>query len=77
MAGLNGKLSEVGALLGQLRLVDYDRIMAHRAALHDRYRKALPELQFQLRAPGMQAHQFVTALLPSGLGGAGRLSGQS
>lgn len=69
MAGLNGKLSEVGALLGQLRLVDYDRIMAHRAALHDRYRKALPELQFQLRAPGMQAHQFVTALLPSGLGG--------
>jgi dTDP-4-amino-4,6-dideoxygalactose transaminase len=59
----------VGALLGQLRLVDYDRIMTHRAALHDRYRNALPELQFQLKAPGMQAHQFVTALLPSGLGG--------
>jgi dTDP-4-amino-4,6-dideoxygalactose transaminase len=69
MAGLNGKLSEVGALLGQLRLADYDRIAAHRAALHEHYRNALPELQFQLRQPGTQVHQFVTALLPSGLGG--------
>jgi dTDP-4-amino-4,6-dideoxygalactose transaminase len=68
MAGLNGKLSEVGALLGELRLADYDRVIAHRAALHDRYRAALPELQFQLKEPGTQAHQFVTALLPSGLG---------
>ncbi len=68
MAGLNGKLSEVGALLGELRLADYDRVIAHRAALHDRYRDALPELQFQLKEPGTQAHQFVTALLPSGLG---------
>ena len=69
MAGLNGKLSEVGALLGQLRLADYDRVAAHRAALHEHYRKALPELQFQLREPGTQVHQFVTALLPPGLGG--------
>jgi dTDP-4-amino-4,6-dideoxygalactose transaminase len=68
MAGLNGKLSEVSALLGQLRLPDYNRVIAHRGALHDRYRDALPELQFQLKAPGTQAHQFVTALLPSGLG---------
>jgi dTDP-4-amino-4,6-dideoxygalactose transaminase len=68
MAGLNGKLSEVSALLGQLRLADYDLVIAHRGALHDRYRNALPELQFQLKAPGTQAHQFVTALLPSGLG---------
>ena len=28
MPGLNGKLSEVGALLGQLRLNDYDHIRA-------------------------------------------------
>jgi len=69
MAGLNGKLSEVGALLGRLRLADYDSVLAHRAALFNRYRDALPELQFQLRAPGTQAHQFVPALLPSGLGG--------
>jgi dTDP-4-amino-4,6-dideoxygalactose transaminase len=69
MAGLNGKLSEVNALLGRLRLADYDSVLAHRAALFNRYRDALPEMQFQLRAPGTQAHQFVPALLPSGLGG--------
>jgi dTDP-4-amino-4,6-dideoxygalactose transaminase len=65
--GLNAKLSEVSALLGRLRLADYDRVMAHRAELFDHYRDALPELNFQLSAPGMQAHQFVPALLPSGL----------
>jgi dTDP-4-amino-4,6-dideoxygalactose transaminase len=65
MAGLNGKLSEAGALLGRLRLADFDRITGHRAALFDHYRDALPQLQFQLREPGMQAHQFVPALLPS------------
>jgi dTDP-4-amino-4,6-dideoxygalactose transaminase len=69
MAGLNGKLSEVTALVGRLRLVDYDAILAHRGALFNRYRDALPEWQFQLRAPGTQAHQFVPALLPAGLGG--------
>src|SRR5580698_8732051 len=65
MPGLNGKLSEIGALLGQLRLADYDRIVAHRAELFDHYRTELPELQFQPKAPGSQAHQFVPALLPS------------
>jgi dTDP-4-amino-4,6-dideoxygalactose transaminase len=69
MPGLNGKLSEVGALLGQLRLADYDRITAHRAELFDRYRAALPQLQFQPKAPGLQAHQFVPALLPSAMRG--------
>jgi dTDP-4-amino-4,6-dideoxygalactose transaminase len=69
MPGLNGKLSEVGALLGRLRLVDFDRVTANRVALLNRYRDALPELDFQLRAPGMQAHQFVSALLPPGLAG--------
>ena len=69
MAGLNGKLSEVGALLGSLRLTDYDHIIKHRAALLHHYRSALPELDFQLRAPGIQAHQFVPALLPSALSG--------
>ena len=69
MPGLNGKLSEVSALLGQLRLADYDRILTHRADLFDHYRAALPELQFQPKAPGSQAHQFVPALLPSALQG--------
>jgi dTDP-4-amino-4,6-dideoxygalactose transaminase len=67
MAGLNGKVSEVTALVGRLRLPDYDSILAHRAALFNRYRDALPDLQFQLRAAGTQAHQFVPALLPSEL----------
>jgi dTDP-4-amino-4,6-dideoxygalactose transaminase len=69
MPGLNGKLSEVGALLGQLRLADYDSITAHRAALFNHYRDALPELHFQLKTPRRQAHQFVPALLPSQLSG--------
>jgi dTDP-4-amino-4,6-dideoxygalactose transaminase len=56
-------------LVGRLRLAEYDGIMAHRAALFNRYRQALPELQFQLRAPGSQAHQFVPALLPSAIAG--------
>jgi hypothetical protein len=41
--------------------------MAHRADLFDHYRSALPELQFQPKAPGSQAHQFVPALLPSAI----------
>jgi dTDP-4-amino-4,6-dideoxygalactose transaminase len=65
MPGLNGKCSEVTALLGRLRLADYDRITARRGELFDRYREALPELQFQPQSPGSQAHQFVPALLPS------------
>jgi dTDP-4-amino-4,6-dideoxygalactose transaminase len=67
MPGLNGKLSEVGALLGKLRLADYENITRHRAALVDQYRGLLPEMDFQLRVPGIQAHQFTPALLPSGL----------
>ena len=77
MAGLNGKLSEVSALLGRLRLTDYDSVLARRAALFDRYRNMLPELQFQFRAPGTQAHQFVPALLPAGLGGRREVSARS
>ncbi len=64
MLGLNGKLSEVGALLGQLRLVDYDKVMERRADLVRRYRQALPELSFQPERQGRQAHQFASALLP-------------
>jgi len=69
MPGLNAKLSEVNALQGLLQLARYDGILARRAALHDRYRQALPELEFQLKAPGTQAHQFVPVLLPPGMGG--------
>jgi dTDP-4-amino-4,6-dideoxygalactose transaminase len=67
MAGINGKVCEVVALLGRLRLADYDQAVAHRASLFHHYREALPELQYQVQAPGVQAHQFVPALLPSRL----------
>jgi dTDP-4-amino-4,6-dideoxygalactose transaminase len=69
MAGLNGKLSEVTALIGRLRLRDYDSITQYRAALAHRYRTMLPELEFQAQAPGIQAYQFVPALLPRELSG--------
>jgi dTDP-4-amino-4,6-dideoxygalactose transaminase len=69
MAGLNGKLSEVTALLGRLRLRDYDSITQYRAQLANRYRAMLPELEFQVQAPGIQAYQFVPALLPRELSG--------
>lgn len=68
MPGLNAKLSEVNALQGLLHLANYDGILTRRSALHDHYRQALPELDFQLKAPGMQAHQFVPVLLPPGMG---------
>jgi dTDP-4-amino-4,6-dideoxygalactose transaminase len=68
MPGLNAKLSEVNALQALLHLASYDGILARRSALHDHYRQALPELDFQLKAPGMQAHQFVPVLLPPGMG---------
>ncbi len=64
MPGLNGKLSEVGALLALLRLADYEVVMQKRAELVSMYRNALPELTFQKAGPNRQAHQFVSALLP-------------
>ena len=69
MAGLNGKLSEVTALLGRLRLRDYDSITQYRAQLANRYRAMLLEIEFQAQAPGIQAYQFVPALLPRELSG--------
>ena len=69
MAGLNGKLSEVGALLAKLRLSDYDEVMDRRAGLVQLYRQQLPELTFQHQQPMRQAHQFASALLPPALAG--------
>ena len=67
MPGLNAKLSEVGALLAHLRLGENDAMIAHRSALMQGYRDALPELAFQAQRPGHQAHQFAPALLPQGM----------
>ena len=67
MPGLNAKLSEVTALIGRLRLRDYDSITQYRGGLANLYRAVLSELDFQAQAPGTQAHQFVPALLPGEL----------
>lgn len=67
MPGLNGKLSEVGALLAHLRLGEYDEVLSHRTALMRGYRQALPELTYQPELPGTQAHQFAPGLLPPAL----------
>jgi dTDP-4-amino-4,6-dideoxygalactose transaminase len=64
MLGLNGKLNEVGALMGLLKMETYPDVMAHRSSLIGRYRKNLTELTCQPEGRGRQAHQFMAGLLP-------------
>ena len=47
MLGLNGKLSELGALLALVKLDEIDEIVERRSAVATAYRRALPELTFQ------------------------------
>lgn len=63
--GLNGKLSEVAALLACLRLENFAGVMDTRSHLVSLYRSLLPELTFQPLATQRQAHGFVSALLPA------------
>jgi dTDP-4-amino-4,6-dideoxygalactose transaminase len=63
MPGLNGKLSEVGALLCQLRLQGYEEGMGHRDGIMQLYRDLIPGLTFQ-PIRHRQAHQFCAGLLP-------------
>ncbi|WP_419758711.1 DegT/DnrJ/EryC1/StrS family aminotransferase [Acidisoma sp.] len=67
MAGLNGKLSEIGALLCTLRLEHYEEGMAHRAEMVHLYRDLIPGLTFQPERQHRQAHQFAAAVLPEDL----------
>ena len=64
MMGLNGKMSEVVALLANRRLEDFDAVMQRRSRLLELYRNALPELSFQPVKPHRQAHQLTSTLLP-------------
>ncbi|MCB8882091.1 DegT/DnrJ/EryC1/StrS family aminotransferase [Acidisoma cellulosilytica] len=68
MLGLNGKLSEIGALLCQQQLNGFEGAMARRSEIMARYRQALPDFTFQPRRIGAQAHQFGVGLLPKGYG---------
>ena len=63
MVGLNGKMTEVSALLASLRLESFDEVMQRRSELVGLYRRALPELSFQPVKEHRQAHQFTSTLL--------------
>lgn len=66
MLGLNGKLSEVSALIALERLRSFDAIVEHRANLAKAYRDALkPVFGFQQARGRRLAYQFMPALLPA------------
>jgi dTDP-4-amino-4,6-dideoxygalactose transaminase len=63
MAGLNAKLTEIGALLALAKLREFEPLVERRAALAAAYRQLLPEFGFQ-RAIGRRcAYQFMPALI--------------
>ncbi|MBV8362788.1 MAG: DegT/DnrJ/EryC1/StrS aminotransferase family protein [Deltaproteobacteria bacterium] len=64
MPGLNGKLSEVIALMALLKLRDFEAAVEHRAAIAELYKRELSELTFQRLVGRRQAFTFVSALLP-------------
>lgn len=67
MLGLNGKLSEVGALLCHQQLKKFDTTMVRRSQIMERYRTSFSDLVFQPRRISRQAHQFGAGLLPAAL----------
>lgn len=67
MLGMNGKMSEIAALLACLRLESFDDVMERRSHLVSLYRASLPELTFQPVKGRRQAHQFTSTLLPAHL----------
>lgn len=70
LPGLNGKLCEVQALLALTKLGDFEAVIAHRAALTERYRAELPDFATQAVTSPRQSMQFMSVLLPPTLGGA-------
>jgi dTDP-4-amino-4,6-dideoxygalactose transaminase len=65
--GLNGKLSEVIALLALERLLDIDSLGEHRSRLAAAYRAGLLEFKHQFFGGQRQAFTFMPLLLPRGL----------
>jgi len=64
LMGLNGKMSEVVALLANLRLEDFDGVTDRRSSIIEIYRRGLPTFSFQPCKSHPQAHQFTSTLLP-------------
>jgi dTDP-4-amino-4,6-dideoxygalactose transaminase len=69
MPGLNSKMSEVCALLGLIKLGEFEAIARHRHALFECYRAALPEFTFQKMTGRRTSHQFVSILVPGSRSG--------
>jgi dTDP-4-amino-4,6-dideoxygalactose transaminase len=66
LPGLNGKLTEIGALLAREKLKNFSALVEQRQELADAYRRELPELSFQVMKGPRHAYQFMPALLPGG-----------
>lgn len=64
MLGLNGKLTEVAALLCREKLKGIDEIVERRCRLANAYRHELSALTFQAMSGPKHAYQFMPALLP-------------
>lgn len=62
--GMNGKMSEVTALLANLRMENFDAVIERRCRFVELYRDALSEFSFQPLKTNRQAHQFTSTLLP-------------
>ncbi len=66
MPGLNGKLSEMAALLCHEKLKCIEAVVEHRLRLADLYRRELPDFTFQKMNGLRHAYQFIPVLIPDG-----------
>jgi dTDP-4-amino-4,6-dideoxygalactose transaminase len=64
LPGLNAKLSEVGALQALAKLDGFETVIAHRAAIGERYFAGLAGWTFQHLTGRLTAHTFMPVLLP-------------
>jgi len=63
MIGLNGKLSEVIALMALKKLEELDQLIEHRLSLAVHYQKSLPDFEFQRMDGHRIAYQCMPVLL--------------
>jgi dTDP-4-amino-4,6-dideoxygalactose transaminase len=67
LPGLNGKLSEVGALMALLQLRKFEGVVEHRRILSEAYRRYLPEWTHQESCGRRQSYAFQSVLLQRSL----------
>jgi dTDP-4-amino-4,6-dideoxygalactose transaminase len=67
LPGLNGKLSEVGALTALLQLRKFEGVVEHRRVLSEAYRRYLPEWIHQEMRGKRQSYAFQSVLLKESL----------